>query len=307
MSEVLRNQIPTDPTATLAADPGAAGVSWSLTAGHGARFPSVGNFRLRCDSEIVLCTARSTDTLTVTRAQEGTTGAAHAIGAAVDLVLTAESLRQAAREVPLEAFTRHFDDCWHISRTDWGSTVSGGSLLGGTTVVEHPGIWILRSGGAAGNYAQIYLGSSASQGASYGTDLWDVEYLLLVPPTPANIDIFAGMGWTLGTTAEPSRGVWFRKLAADANWQIVVKGAASTIDNSAVAASASTWYRLRLWYDGTNVKWSINGSAEATISSMANYDSARAYVAFVHTVFSVTASQDVTIDSLDVKVAGLVR
>lgn len=63
----------------------AAATSIALTAGHGARFPSSGPFFLVWwnytdypwpgddpNVEIVLCTSRSTDTLTVTRAQDGT-------------------------------------------------------------------------------------------------------------------------------------------------------------------------------------------------------------------------------------------
>lgn len=72
-----------------------------LESGQGARFPATGNFYLAIwnraafadpvddsSAEIVLCTARSTDTLTITRAQEGTSGVAHADGEAVMLTFT---------------------------------------------------------------------------------------------------------------------------------------------------------------------------------------------------------------------------
>ncbi len=79
---------------TLSAGVSAGATSWVLSTGHGSRFPASGLFRLRCDSEIVICTARTGDTLTVVRAAEGTTGASHATAAEVAAVLTAEAVRR---------------------------------------------------------------------------------------------------------------------------------------------------------------------------------------------------------------------
>ncbi|MEM3008358.1 MAG: hypothetical protein QXU32_01460 [Nitrososphaerales archaeon] len=64
----------------------------TVLSGEGARFPSVGNFRVTVDDEIMLCTARSNDTLTVVRGVEGTTAAAHSAGAEVVHTLTKEGL-----------------------------------------------------------------------------------------------------------------------------------------------------------------------------------------------------------------------
>ena len=44
----------------------------SIVVTDGSVFPTHGDFRLLIESELVLCTARSTNTLTVVRAQEGT-------------------------------------------------------------------------------------------------------------------------------------------------------------------------------------------------------------------------------------------
>lgn len=66
----------------------------SITVTDGSVFPSTGNFRLVCQSEIMLCTARSSNTLTVTRGHEGTTAASHADALAISLVLTAGSLKR---------------------------------------------------------------------------------------------------------------------------------------------------------------------------------------------------------------------
>jgi hypothetical protein len=49
----------------------------SITVTSGAVFPSSGNFRVMVDSEIMVVTARSSNTLTVVRGQDGTSAASH--------------------------------------------------------------------------------------------------------------------------------------------------------------------------------------------------------------------------------------
>lgn len=66
----------------------------SVVVTDGSVFPSTGNFRIVIDSEIMLVTARSTNTLTVTRGYESTTAASHSDGSNVALVITNGSLRQ---------------------------------------------------------------------------------------------------------------------------------------------------------------------------------------------------------------------
>jgi hypothetical protein len=74
---------------TLASGIGSGDLSLSVAAGEGAKFPSTFPFHITIDNEILSCTNRSTDTLTVTRAAEGTTAASHSAGAAVSLNITA--------------------------------------------------------------------------------------------------------------------------------------------------------------------------------------------------------------------------
>jgi hypothetical protein len=70
--------------------------SFSVTAGHGARFPAISGgdyfYATLMDSagnlEVVKVTARATDTFTVQRAQEGTTARAYAVNDIVELRIT---------------------------------------------------------------------------------------------------------------------------------------------------------------------------------------------------------------------------
>ncbi|HEY4364474.1 MAG TPA: hypothetical protein VGN17_26145 [Bryobacteraceae bacterium] len=64
----------------------------SLTASSSIGYPSGGNFRILIDSEIMIVTAVSGTTWTVTRGAEGTTAASHTSGATINSILTAGAL-----------------------------------------------------------------------------------------------------------------------------------------------------------------------------------------------------------------------
>jgi len=66
----------------------------TLTVSSSANFPTVPNFRILIESEILLVTAVSGTTFTITRGKEGTTAASHVAGKPIDHILTAESLKQ---------------------------------------------------------------------------------------------------------------------------------------------------------------------------------------------------------------------
>lgn len=89
---------------TLASSLTTSATSITLASGHGARFPSLTGseyfYATLIDSsnnlEIVKVTARSSDVLTVTRAQESTTARAYAVGDRVELRVTAQGLADLA-------------------------------------------------------------------------------------------------------------------------------------------------------------------------------------------------------------------
>jgi len=71
----------------------AAAATLTLVSGEGSKFPS-SNFNITIDDEILTCSSRTGDVLTVTRAQEGTSAAIHAAGAIVALNVTAAVISQ---------------------------------------------------------------------------------------------------------------------------------------------------------------------------------------------------------------------
>lgn len=66
----------------------------TLTVASGAAFPSSGPFRITCEDEIMECTSRSGNVLTVIRAQEGTVAAGHTVGKDVRSNITAGVISQ---------------------------------------------------------------------------------------------------------------------------------------------------------------------------------------------------------------------
>jgi len=60
----------------------------SLTVVDGDKFPA-SNFHVTIDDEIILCSTRVGNVMTIVRAQEGTVAAAHSAGASVELRITA--------------------------------------------------------------------------------------------------------------------------------------------------------------------------------------------------------------------------
>lgn len=92
---------------TLAAGINSSATSITLTTGQGARFPTLGAgdyfYATLIDTsnnlEIVKCTARSTDVLTVVRAQESTTARAYVTGDRIEIRLTAQTFIDAVNEI----------------------------------------------------------------------------------------------------------------------------------------------------------------------------------------------------------------
>jgi hypothetical protein len=93
---------------TLAAGINSSATSITLTSGQGARFPtlSAGDYFYATlidtsnNLEIVKCTARSTDVLTVVRAQESTTARAYNTGDRIEIRITAATFTEAASVIP---------------------------------------------------------------------------------------------------------------------------------------------------------------------------------------------------------------
>jgi hypothetical protein len=151
-------------------------VATSCTVANGTVFPASGNFRIIIDSELMLCTARSGNTLTVTRGAEATTAVAHSNGAAVTHVLTKAGLDQYIVERNREIAYQEFTASVIVSSTSEAApndVVSSGSIVfdGSTTVVIEFFSPLVQPGAAAGSTLICSLWDST-------TDLGRMSYSL---------------------------------------------------------------------------------------------------------------------------------
>lgn len=89
-------------------------VATSIPVDDASVFPSKPLFRIRIDSELLLVTAISGNTLTAIRGIEGTTGASHADDAKVDFEITADSMRSDL-----------FNGCLNVKADRWGAKGDG--------------------------------------------------------------------------------------------------------------------------------------------------------------------------------------
>src|SRR5262249_5310784 len=89
-TERFANNVASPLAAALTA--GATTLTVLSVTGPMGSFPTLGQFRVVVDNEVMLVTAVSGTTFTVTRGYEGTTAAAHAAGVEVGLVLTTAAL-----------------------------------------------------------------------------------------------------------------------------------------------------------------------------------------------------------------------
>lgn len=103
---------------TLASSITNSATSITLTTGQGARFPTLGAgdyfYATLIDTtnnlEVVKCTARSTDVLTVTRAQENTTARAYSAGDRIEIRITAATFEEATAVADGEVTTAKLAD-----------------------------------------------------------------------------------------------------------------------------------------------------------------------------------------------------
>lgn len=143
---------------TLDGGIGDADLSLDVAVGEGALFPAAGDFHITIEDEILVCTARAGDTLTVTRAAEGTIAAAHIDGKAVELRITKGVIDAIEAEIDAKVADADFTAAeevmvgtgagTHNQITLAASQVLGRLAAGNTTNVTMAQLWAILSGAA---------------------------------------------------------------------------------------------------------------------------------------------------------------
>lgn len=212
---------------TLAAGIASDATSITLTTGHGDRFPFLGAgdyfYATLIDTsnnlEIVKCTARATDVLTVTRAQEGTTARAYSAGDRIEIRLTAQTFSDI---VDVTAFAKkdgsNATGTWPVSVSGNAATATNAEKLGGESYTAYvrslgaalytsSGTWtvpagvtaveveVVGGGGAGGNTTTGGSGPNSyyKYGGTGGGGAWITAFVSELTPGAA-ITITVGLG-----------------------------------------------------------------------------------------------------------------
>ncbi len=212
-----------------------------------ATFPTTGNFRITIDSEIMIVTAVSGSTFTVTRGAESTTAANHSNGATVDGILTSGGLAAFQLDFPMPRATTVARSNTTLSGTQ---TVNGVALIAGnvclcpyqTTETEN-GPWVVASGawtrpvwfatGSSGSGVSVTIQSGAwGVGVTWvctttvassvvGTNklafrVQDRGHMVLPPKA-----VSSGTAWGTGSlTTERQGGLWVYKVSPGASHEL---------------------------------------------------------------------------------------
>lgn len=189
----MREQLKNNPVTTLAE--ALDGSETAIDVVDGSVFPSVGTFRIIVEDEIMLVTARATNTLTVVRGVEDTSAASHSTGLGVAGIVTAGSLDRWGKD--------NFPIWGHASKPPLNSlTDASGNVIDSTdfTAVNDTNADIADSNGTI-------VFKHDAQGGSEDAALW----YMAAPGTPyAVIAAFTGLMAASQSTVIANFGAMFR-------------------------------------------------------------------------------------------------
>lgn len=170
------------------------GTGTSVVVTSAATFPATPNFRIRIESEIMLVTAVSGTTFTVTRGAEGTTGAAHGAGVGVFHIITATSILQPylryAKYPAAPAYVEPKATDFTLINTTGSPALSQNSVFGMKLTKN----------------AESLNNCTFAAKAVTATPYTVTALIRNATPTPlTSSQIFYGLGWIQGTTSGTSK------------------------------------------------------------------------------------------------------
>lgn len=269
----------------------------SLDVADGTVFPSTGDYVIRIDNEFLKVTARSTNTLTVVRAQDNSTAASHSAGAAVTQVITQSVLDAFRREncshVAAASFTAGGEGRMNIPDDILAFQRDGGSLITycgpNVRMVKPPAAstfsWVNQGSATVTDTAVgIFFQSNVTTGGVQNTKILDIA----APSTPYTVTAkFAGIRWDKYNLC----GLCFRD-SVSGKWhgihqviggstaayvEIVKFTNPTTYNSSAEAGTVTdmhpppTWLRIKadgtniyFYYSSTGLRWRLLGQAAKT-------------------------------------------
>jgi hypothetical protein len=296
-------QVANNAQSTLASNINNSTTSIDVASGHGSRFPTPGN-SYYCtiwnaatyadpfddsNREVVLVTAISTDTMTVTRGQLGTSGVAHNSGEAIRLLIMASAvsdLNTAVNDLELrdggKAGCHMFTDfmgpnfasdqiCAGPFAREIGGTGSSAAMDSSLVTGSHPGIGYFSTGTTTTGYAVI---KGNLVGCKVGGGIMTLEgefYLPDLSTAGEEYDFHFGLKDSSVSAGAPTNGIYFvYDRNSSVNWRTVTKsGGSATTTTTGTAVAEDSWIRLKIEINaaGNTVTFYINGTATGTTHS----------------------------------------
>jgi len=230
----------------------------TLDVDTGSLFPSVGNFRIMVDSEIMVCTARSTNTLTVVRGQDGTTAASHSDNADVAMIYSQQGLNRLFHDQgglwgyagghPVQGIFNDAGDSL-LTTTDFTWTNQGGASITDSngritlrcTTDSATNLRILTRTPGGGSWTYI----AAFQAVAFGDGAMYPHFGLGFRESSTGKLVVLGFGTAGSFQTRLSVGKWtdHDTLSTDPNF---------TLDNRFLQTNDVVWMKAE--YDGTNIK-----------------------------------------------------
>jgi hypothetical protein len=187
----------------------------------GSVFSAVGDFHLKVDSEIMRATARVTNTITVVRAQEGTTAAPHNDLATITQILTAESLQRLGSQInldgswasrPTAAYANegqlHLpNDGYSIAKSDGSAWAPWGPIFNFTSPIDSDFSWANQGLASVDVVRDAITLTAPAQGS--GSLNYRVRYAT-APATPWTLTVFL-LHDVFDSTAFLKAGILFRQ------------------------------------------------------------------------------------------------
>lgn len=257
----------------------ASATSIVLAGGHGARLPSVPFNVVWWDSttypnpeddpnvEIVRVTAISTDTLTVLRAQEGTSASTKNTAGKTYKMRAGLTARSQNLFSPRKGIfiVDHFlnangDTPWVVTTSGTGSPGLNGASV--QLEANHQGVTRLKTGTATTGLAVI---SKNVTGMYFSGGAWYCEWEIYIPTVPDATDDFVlriGFGDSTASATDHSDGGYLEiDRTASANWRVkTASNSARTATNTSTAWAVG-WWRVGVLVNpaASSIEYYLNG------------------------------------------------